>query len=406
MQNRREFLKILAASGIGSAFFSHIASAHPYAAPGNTGLPNNLTVAAIMNDVATLAVRNQVVDMKLLTAIYSDYHITAAGNMSRFGWMVNAPESDVAQVLHNEKERADHLFNSMSKADRDNPDSEPMQQFFNANCKVSLMLGWFMAEGIRNILSPLWADAGDDYTDMAIYQDMYVLSKVAAKSAVQADGVASLMNEMLPRMLTRTHTLTPDYDDGQNWTVRISEWRPKTAALVEKCAVAYAQPDPAKLQAFVTEPDFYDEQDEIIAAARAQARIDRSAMNSKCLYGQAVLEGIEAVERGSAYLYPTQVKSSAAMPNRVRLLGNYPNPFNPSTAVRFELEEPAAVRLVVTNVRGQLVHESEPQMLAAGKQHEIHIDASDWSSGVYFYQVQAKANNSESVDSGQMTLLK
>ena len=52
---------------------------------------------------------------------------------------------------------------------------------------------------------------------------------------------------------------------------------------------------------------------------------------------------------------PGDPPARAPGPSGPRLAPNYPNPFNPSTLVRFELAAPAAVRLRVLDARGRLV---------------------------------------------------
>ncbi len=76
------------------------------------------------------------------------------------------------------------------------------------------------------------------------------------------------------------------------------------------------------------------------------------------------------------------------IPARYTLEQNYPNPFNPTTTIRYGIPEPVRVRLEVYNTIGQrikvLVDEEKP----AGY-HQVIFDASDLSSGVYFYRLQA-----------------
>ncbi len=89
-----------------------------------------------------------------------------------------------------------------------------------------------------------------------------------------------------------------------------------------------------------------------------------------------------------------------------KLHGNYPNPFNPSTTIRFDLPNQAKVRVKVMNLRGQVVYESPEKMMARGNNKEISLDASGWASGLYMYQVTAGESTTQRVVSGRMLLLK
>lgn len=66
---------------------------------------------------------------------------------------------------------------------------------------------------------------------------------------------------------------------------------------------------------------------------------------------------------------------------------NYPNPFNPITNINFTLSKASNVELVVYDVLGNKVKELLKDYREAGK-HEIKINASDLSSGIYFYTLK------------------
>ncbi len=66
----------------------------------------------------------------------------------------------------------------------------------------------------------------------------------------------------------------------------------------------------------------------------------------------------------------------------------YPNPFNPTTTLRFSLPEAADVRLEVFNLLGQRVATLVDERLAAGD-HTAPFDASHLPSGTYLYRLQA-----------------
>lgn len=81
-------------------------------------------------------------------------------------------------------------------------------------------------------------------------------------------------------------------------------------------------------------------------------------------------------------------KPETALPTSYELEQNYPNPFNPSTTIAFALPKPSAVTLKVFDASGREVATLVEGKLPAGK-HEVVLDASPFSSGVYFYRLQA-----------------
>jgi hypothetical protein len=89
------------------------------------------------------------------------------------------------------------------------------------------------------------------------------------------------------------------------------------------------------------------------------------------------------------------------VPASFELKQNYPNPFNPATKIRFSLPNPSEggvwqinVSLIVYDVLGRSIAELIPPLrggqegLSPGN-YEVTFDASDLSSGIYFYKLSA-----------------
>ncbi len=69
------------------------------------------------------------------------------------------------------------------------------------------------------------------------------------------------------------------------------------------------------------------------------------------------------------------------------LAQNFPNPFNPSTLIRFSLPQPSRVTLRVFDLAGRVVTTLVQGPLAGGA-HEFVFDGRDLASGVYFYALE------------------
>ncbi|MBI2417062.1 MAG: T9SS type A sorting domain-containing protein, partial [Ignavibacteriales bacterium] len=67
---------------------------------------------------------------------------------------------------------------------------------------------------------------------------------------------------------------------------------------------------------------------------------------------------------------------------------NYPNPFNPSTRIAFELQETSHARVEVFNSRGQSIAILLDGMVNAGT-HEINFTPNGLAAGVYFARLSA-----------------
>lgn len=84
--------------------------------------------------------------------------------------------------------------------------------------------------------------------------------------------------------------------------------------------------------------------------------------------------------------------NQATMPRALRLIDNYPNPFNGSTQIRFEINVPGMVELTINNLQGQTVKVIKKAFTSIGEKL-ITWDATDSksravSSGLYFYSLK------------------
>jgi len=73
---------------------------------------------------------------------------------------------------------------------------------------------------------------------------------------------------------------------------------------------------------------------------------------------------------------------------RTRLLGNYPNPFNPSTRIRFSLAAESEVRIEVYDLRGRKVDTLLEGVKPAGT-HAITYEPRNLASGAYIVLMRA-----------------
>ncbi|MBD3233171.1 MAG: T9SS type A sorting domain-containing protein [candidate division Zixibacteria bacterium] len=89
------------------------------------------------------------------------------------------------------------------------------------------------------------------------------------------------------------------------------------------------------------------------------------------------------------------------VPTEYTLVGAYPNPFNVTTTITFEIPVAGVVNLEVYNLMGQKVATLYSGHADAGR-HSVIWNAADQASGVYFYKLSA----GEKVFTQRVTLLK
>ena len=95
-----------------------------------------------------------------------------------------------------------------------------------------------------------------------------------------------------------------------------------------------------------------------------------------------------------------------SVPETFGLNGNYPNPFNPSTRIQFQLAQERLVEITIYNITGQQVRTIEAGHLSPGV-HEVDWDGKNAEgfsapAGVYLYRLNAGSKQAI----GKMTLVK
>jgi len=102
----------------------------------------------------------------------------------------------------------------------------------------------------------------------------------------------------------------------------------------------------------------------------------------------------------------TDTEPGLELPGVFSLKGNYPNPFNPSTTVRFDLPAAANVSVEVYDMLGRRVMTVPATSIQAGAERSVEIDGAALTSGTYVYRVIAETTSDTMVKSGKMTLVK
>lgn len=69
---------------------------------------------------------------------------------------------------------------------------------------------------------------------------------------------------------------------------------------------------------------------------------------------------------------------------------NFPNPFNPTTRIKFSVPEPTNISLKIYNVLGQLVYTLINNVNYQPGEVTVEFSGNDLSSGIYFYMLEAK----------------
>jgi hypothetical protein len=138
----------------------------------------------------------------------------------------------------------------------------------------------------------------------------------------------------------------------------------------------------------------------------AQVSIERSSLRNS--------EGEEIPHRTSGAEIqidcPTSVdgedQGTSQNPSTYGLSQNYPNPYNPTTQIAYQLSQPGVVSLKIYNIKGELVRTLVNEYKPAGNHIAIWDGKDDagiqLASGIYLYRIQAD----KFTDSKKMILIK
>jgi hypothetical protein len=89
----------------------------------------------------------------------------------------------------------------------------------------------------------------------------------------------------------------------------------------------------------------------------------------------------------------TGVSNESLSLSKFHLSSNYPNPFNPSTEIRFSVDATTNATLTIYNALGQHVGTLFDGTAEAGRLYNVTFDAKDLSSGMYFYRFGTDGKN-------------
>ena len=112
-------------------------------------------------------------------------------------------------------------------------------------------------------------------------------------------------------------------------------------------------------------------------------------------YKGMILYRLKQVDFNGSYKYSGTVMVSLDIKTRGYLLDqNFPNPFNPSTKIKFNIPEQSKVKLQIINMLGEVVKNLTEEDLPQGV-YEKSWNASGYASGIYYIRMSAQSEVSD-----------
>ena len=97
---------------------------------------------------------------------------------------------------------------------------------------------------------------------------------------------------------------------------------------------------------------------------------------------------LKQIDTDGKFTYHDIVEVNTTLPTKMKLFPNYPNPFNPTTTIRYQVPAKEFVTLKVYDMLGKEAATLVNEVKEAGEYNQV-FDASELPSGTYFYTLTA-----------------
>ncbi len=168
-------------------------------------------------------------------------------------------------------------------------------------------------------------------------------------------------------------------------------------------------------------PDILSPMSDLSTGFRRVVRLGNAQTNSYTINGLPdgkyfwSVQAIDATYKGSLFapeksfniITSVDDEFSSKFPTEYKLFNNYPNPFNPSTTISYQIPEASFINLKICNSIGQEIGLLVSTEKSAGR-YTVNFIADNLSSGIYFYKLdaQSKISGKHFIKVGKMILLK
>jgi hypothetical protein len=97
---------------------------------------------------------------------------------------------------------------------------------------------------------------------------------------------------------------------------------------------------------------------------------------------------LKQIDTDGKFDYSKVVEVDFGSPVKYELSHNYPNPFNPSTTIRYSVSESSMINLSIFNSLGEKIEELVNEVKEPGV-YTVKFDAKKYPSGTYLYRIQS-----------------
>jgi len=121
--------------------------------------------------------------------------------------------------------------------------------------------------------------------------------------------------------------------------------------------------------------------------------------------GNSTGYGYAVIVAGDRNLVSVRDNNPSSVPSSLKLEA-YPNPFNPTTKIKYTISAPGIVNLSIYNVSGELIEKRELGEMSTGSyEEEINLGSKNAASGIYFAEITLKSGSEVKSERVKLQLL-
>jgi hypothetical protein len=239
-----------------------------------------------------------------------------------------------------------------------------------------------LAKTICQTLINTFPDYTVSFNALNLLKDIYVASnKDSAKSVFQ-----SLFNNNTKKKLYAMAGLILSDLDKDNKLQHLND-------VIDK----YAQDSVVELALFDKFVYYYFDKNDKVNACAMSTQLDNSfPLGVEAIEAHQILCDTAYLKMDLTKQQTLQQSTVQQTPTEYALSNNYPNPFNPTTVIEYQLPKNGFVSLKVYDILGRVVRTLVNESKTSGT-YSVSFDASKLASGVYIYQLRVNAGGTNNI---------
>lgn len=160
--------------------------------------------------------------------------------------------------------------------------------------------GLIVSNAANEYCSKMYTDCGEDKIhELRLYHNSFLLRYISDIDVrqISKEELTRFFQILVSPMITRTHTLRPNRDDGMDWIVQMTRWNRAYHTYCQELAETIIEPDPQKETIYINEPNFMNVSDGSVRhaiEANGFGELNQISEN-KSLYGKALYESFRRI---------------------------------------------------------------------------------------------------------------